>query len=513
TRAVADAAAAEAAFKDTPLAGLAAGINTAETAMRNASTALAADGVKDAAHQAKTADQALNEALAALKQFSLDAMSESLQTTEKSLADALARQREIIDRSTALAAIRGEMDLAQARETTAVAATQARLKGETDTLVLAANGLPRVIESWAASEVLAKVDSALKTLKSGKPATKMVNSVIELQAPDPRKALAQQTQAEQTLDQALKAIREAMALVALDRAQLMTQLKQELDQAKADIAAAQPPPPPPEAKQDAAAQADAAQKQDQADKADAADKAKQDAAAKQAAAEKAKQDATAKQDQPAKQDAAAKQDQADKAKQDAAAKQAAAEKAKQDAAAKQDQADKAKQDAAAKQAAAEKAKQDAAAKQDQAAKKDAPQKQDAAAKQDQAAKKDAPQKQDQAAKKDAPTTAEAHRAADRLANLAKLLDKADIQAKELKDLAADPKALAQRLAQDPAAAAEALRIIDRLSRTVEQEVASSADSSRILAGSRGEVPPQYRQLVNRYFESMSRYGQKGGTAP
>jgi hypothetical protein len=74
--------------------------------------------------------------------------------------------------------------------------------------------------------------------------------------------------------------------------------------------------------------------------------------------------------------------------------------------------------------------------------------------------------------------------------------------------AKDPKKLATELEKVPEAkdklATLTARVSDRLEAAYEQTMAAK----RLFAAQREECPPQYRQLVNRYFEALSKQGTK-----
>ena len=558
-RAVADDMNANPVFQDTPLAKLPLGINQSETAMRAAVAALGQGDVKDALHQATIADQTLGEVLLALKQYSLDSLSGTLEAVGLQLAEVLARQRELMDRTQALVAISGDPGLAQQRETAATAAAQARLKGETDSALLSAEGLPKAVEAWAAAEVLHQVELALKSLHAGKPGQKMVNSVIELQAAHAAKALAQEQLAEKSLAEALAALRAALASVAVDRAQLMAQINKEVKLAQADLAAIttkKGKSDKTQKQEDAKADGKAADGKGDGKGGDQANAKADDKAAGGKGDGKGDDQANAKADDKAaggkgdgkggdqanaKADAKVaggkgegkgddqanakaddkaadgkgdgKGDDQANAKADAKAAggkgddQAAAQAAGGKGEGKGDDKANAKTDG---KAAGGKADGQANAKGDG---KTAGGKGDGKAHAGSAPPGAPPGHGDGGTSAGAAADATAYRAAERMGNLAALLEKAGLDAKDLKGLTVDPKQLAKRLAAEPAATDEAKRIVDHVARMIEKEVASTADSGKILSGDRGECPPQYRQLVNRYFETLSRFGANGRTVP
>ncbi len=106
----------------------------------------------------------------------------------------------------------------------------------------------------------------------------------------------------------------------------------------------------------------------------------------------------------------------------------------------------------------------------------------------------------------------AAKTADELARLARALQQRDLSAGN-KDFAADAKALSNaasapaklsdELEKVPAKAGEFAKITARLQDHLEAEYQTTLKSRELFAAQREECPPEYRPLVNKYFEAIA----------
>ncbi|CAN5466981.1 hypothetical protein BH10PLA1_BH10PLA1_12320 [soil metagenome] len=99
-----------------------------------------------------------------------------------------------------------------------------------------------------------------------------------------------------------------------------------------------------------------------------------------------------------------------------------------------------------------------------------------------------------------------------IGNLAKQLnardlgkgDKAfDAAAKELTAASGQPAKLTDDLVNTPAKIGDLEKLAATLQDRLEEEYQSTLKSQELFAAQREDCPPQYRPLVNRYFESIS----------
>lgn len=106
----------------------------------------------------------------------------------------------------------------------------------------------------------------------------------------------------------------------------------------------------------------------------------------------------------------------------------------------------------------------------------------------------------------------AAKTADELARLARQLEQRDFSkgdkdfkadAEKLNAAAKDPSKLSDELEKAQAKAGEFAKIAGRVQNHLEAEYAATLKSKELFAAQREECPPQYRPLVNKYFEAIA----------
>ncbi|MBM4041157.1 MAG: hypothetical protein FJ290_21865 [Planctomycetes bacterium] len=109
-----------------------------------------------------------------------------------------------------------------------------------------------------------------------------------------------------------------------------------------------------------------------------------------------------------------------------------------------------------------------------------------------------------------PSARDAERAAQaayEIKRLAKHLENRDFAEPQdtqfLKQSAQNPQALGQGLAKDDEKRAEVLRVVRRVRNKLEAEYEAKLEAKKLFAAQREECPPQYRELVNKYYEALS----------
>lgn len=90
----------------------------------------------------------------------------------------------------------------------------------------------------------------------------------------------------------------------------------------------------------------------------------------------------------------------------------------------------------------------------------------------------------------------------------KHLEQRDLAAKrdldELRKARERPRTFAATAARDPSHTQKLLNVLRRVRNMVEKELKSTLDAKKLFAAQREECPPQYRHLVNKYHEALSR---------
>ena len=98
-------------------------------------------------------------------------------------------------------------------------------------------------------------------------------------------------------------------------------------------------------------------------------------------------------------------------------------------------------------------------------------------------------------------------AAYEIKRLAKHLENRDLaepkDTEALKQSSQNPQQLGQSLAQDDKKRGEVLRVVRRVRNKLEAEYEAKLQAKKLFAAQREECPPQYRELVNRYYEALS----------
>jgi len=85
---------------------------------------------------------------------------------------------------------------------------------------------------------------------------------------------------------------------------------------------------------------------------------------------------------------------------------------------------------------------------------------------------------------------------------------APAEAGQLRTASQNPDVLGQALAADAQKRADLLKVVRRASNKLEAELAAQLEAERLKDFQREECPPQYRHLVNKYYEILS---ERGGT--
>ena len=92
--------------------------------------------------------------------------------------------------------------------------------------------------------------------------------------------------------------------------------------------------------------------------------------------------------------------------------------------------------------------------------------------------------------------------------LAKHVENRDFAAEQdvqpLKEAAARPQSLGRELGREPQKHTRLLDAARRLRNTLEEQYESSLEAKKLFAAQREECPPQYRHLVNQYYEALSK---------
>jgi hypothetical protein len=86
-----------------------------------------------------------------------------------------------------------------------------------------------------------------------------------------------------------------------------------------------------------------------------------------------------------------------------------------------------------------------------------------------------------------------------------LADKDDTQ--KLKEASARPEELGLKAEEDPKKLDALRAIVRRVNDKLEKEVEARLEAKRLFSARREEVPPQYRQLVNQYYEALGKVKQ------
>jgi len=73
----------------------------------------------------------------------------------------------------------------------------------------------------------------------------------------------------------------------------------------------------------------------------------------------------------------------------------------------------------------------------------------------------------------------------------------------LKQSAQNPQQLGQSLAKDEEKRGQVLRVVRRVRNKLEAEYEAKLEAKKLFAAQREECPPQYRELVNKYYEALS----------
>lgn len=73
----------------------------------------------------------------------------------------------------------------------------------------------------------------------------------------------------------------------------------------------------------------------------------------------------------------------------------------------------------------------------------------------------------------------------------------------LRQSAQNPQQLGQSLAKDAEKRGEVLRVVRRVRNKLEAEYEAKLEAKKLFAAQREECPPQYRELVNKYYEALS----------
>ena len=99
-------------------------------------------------------------------------------------------------------------------------------------------------------------------------------------------------------------------------------------------------------------------------------------------------------------------------------------------------------------------------------------------------------------------------AADQAARLAKHVANRDLadqkDAAALGKLAVNPSRLATDLAASRQKLTALTEIVQRISNHIEAEMQAKIDAEKLFSAQREECPPQYRDLVNKYYEALSK---------
>jgi len=105
------------------------------------------------------------------------------------------------------------------------------------------------------------------------------------------------------------------------------------------------------------------------------------------------------------------------------------------------------------------------------------------------------------------TAEQAARAAYEIKRFAKHLESREFAEPQdtefLRQSAQNPQQLGQNLAKDDEKRGEVLRVVRRVRNKLETEYEAKLEAKKLFAAQREECPPQYRELVNKYYEALS----------
>ena len=82
------------------------------------------------------------------------------------------------------------------------------------------------------------------------------------------------------------------------------------------------------------------------------------------------------------------------------------------------------------------------------------------------------------------------------------------ESRPLKTVAQNPDTLAQQVYADAEKRADLLRVMRRVSNKLEAEIEAKTEAERLRDFQREECPPQYRHMVNKYYEVLSQSGKE-----